>query len=53
MKVRCWCGCTLVTVDCETVKRGITESCGRRLCNALEFTNAMTAGGEPCDCRDR
>lgn len=54
LKVECWCRCQLVLVAAAAVRQGRTESCGRAMCNALEFTALMgSAGGEPCDCRER
>jgi hypothetical protein len=54
VKALCWCRCKMVDVTCDQVKRGVTESCGRRMCNALEFTALAASGAsDPCDCKDR
>jgi hypothetical protein len=53
LKVSCWCGCQTVTVPADDVRRGITGSCGRRLCTAIGYSQVLTAGGEPCDCGER
>lgn len=54
LRVQCWCRCGMVAVPADAVRQGRTESCGRRMCNALEFTALMASGNdEPCDCRER
>lgn len=52
LAVQCWCRCATVRVPAAMVAAGKTESCGRKMCNALEFT-ALMGAGEPCDCNDR
>lgn len=53
LSVNCWCGCTRVKVPAADVARGVTGSCGRKLCTAMGYSQVLTAGGEPCDCRER
>lgn len=53
LSVNCWCGCRTVKVPAADVARGVTASCGRRLCDALNYSQVLTAGGSPCDCRER
>lgn len=51
----CWCRCQTVRVPLVDVRAGRTVSCGRTLCNALDYTALVASGDEPspCDCRDR
>ena len=53
LRVSCWCGCQTVSVPAEDVRRGVTGSCGRKLCTALGYHQVLTASGEPCDCDER